>query len=74
MLDPQVSSLKGNKHLQPVCVAPAPSKDSGTQLWAFIKPHYPGLAKHESQQQYHDKCIRREGGDGQRGRFVLEDK
>lgn len=41
-----------------VCVAPAPSEDSGTQLRACIKPRYPSLAKGESQQQY-DKRIAR---------------
>lgn len=49
MPDPPASSLEGNKHLQSVWAAP--STDGGTQLHACIKPHYPGVAESESQQQ-----------------------
>lgn len=73
MLDPQASSLEGNKHLQSVCAAPAPSMDGGTQLHACIKPHYPGLDESESQQQQVKHIAAGQGGCRDR-RFGIEGK
>lgn len=73
MLDPQASSLEGNKHLQSVCAAPAPSAGGGGQLQACIKLHYPGLAKRESQQQQDKHTVAGWGGCQPR-RFAIEGK